>query len=214
MKPGLKHWLAVTLLAATAVVQAAGPADPQALVRATVDEIATALDGRQRELERNPQELYALIDEILLPRFDTQASARLVLGRYNWQQASADQRERFINAFYNFMLRSYAKGLLNFDQDSLTILPATPQRRPDQAEVRTEVRLDDGTRIPVNYRLRLADDTWKVYDVVIEGISYVQNYQSQFQAEIASRGLDAVIARLEADADRLERGEEIATPST
>lgn len=208
----LRNLVAVALLAGAAAVQAGAPIDPHALVRAAVDEIAVALDGRQRELEQKPQELYALIDEILLPKFDTQASARLVLGRYNWQQASPQQRERFINAFYNFMLRSYAKGLLNFDQSSLTILPVTPQRRPDQAEVRTEVRLDDGTQIPVNYRLRLADDTWKVYDVVIEGISYVQNYQSQFQAEVASRGLDAVIERLEADAARLERGEEVSGP--
>jgi phospholipid transport system substrate-binding protein len=210
----MKQLLAVALLAGAAVVQAAAPVDPHGLVRATVDEIAAALDGRQRELEQDSQELYAVIDQILLPKFDTQASARLVLGRYNWQQASPEQRERFISAFYNFMLRSYAKGLLNFDQSSLTILPPTPQRRPDQAEVRTEVSLDDGTRVPVNYRLRLAGDTWKVYDVVIEGISYVQNYQSQFQAEVASRGLDAVIARLEADAARLERGEEISVPST
>jgi len=209
----LKTLLATTLLTAGLAVQAAAPPDPRQLVQATVDEISTALDGRRQELENNLPELYEIIDEILLPKFDTRAAAQRVLGRYNWTEATPEQRERFIQAFYTFMLRSYAKGLLNFDESGLRILPPVPQRRPDQAEVRTEVRLDDGTRVPVNYRLRLADDGWKVWDVVIEGISYVQNYQSQFQAEVSARGLDAVIERLEADARRLERGEEVAGPS-
>ncbi|MCC5794404.1 MAG: ABC transporter substrate-binding protein [Chromatiales bacterium] len=198
------------LLALSLTVRAESPPDPNVLVEQTVQKIARALDGRQRELERDLDELYRLIDEILLPRFDTETAARLVLGRFNWREASPEQRERFISAFYNFVLRTYARGLLNFDQNSLTILPPQPQRRPDQAEVRTEVRLADGTRVPVNYRLRLSDNEWRVFDVVIEGISYVQNYQNQFQAEISQRGLDAVIARLEAEAERLTRQEEVS----
>jgi phospholipid transport system substrate-binding protein len=61
----------------------------------------------------------------------------------------------------------------------------------------TELQLDDGTVVPVNYSLRNTSVGWKVYDVRIEGISYVQNYRSQFNAEISARGIEAVIARLE-----------------
>jgi phospholipid transport system substrate-binding protein len=70
--------------------------------------------------------------------------------------------------------------------------------------VRSEIRRDDGTRVPVNYVMRRTPDGWKAWDVVIEGISYVRNFRKDIGLEIDQRGLDAVITRLEAEAAGME----------
>ncbi len=156
------------------------------------------LAGRQDYLEENPDELYSIVDEFLLPHFDREYAARLVLAR-NWRRASPEQRTRFIDVFYNFLLRNYAKGILEFDRDSLTILPERGKSPPGKARVSTEMSLSDGTRVPVDYFFRQVEDEWRVFDIKIEGVSYVVNYRNQFASEIKSRGLDAVIDRLEND---------------
>ncbi len=99
------------------------------------------------------------------------------------------------------MVRQYATGLLEFNSDRLNVLPYKGEADAKRATVRTEVYLDDGTEVPVKYSMRLTDEGWKVYDVTIENISYIKNFRTQLGAEIQSKGLDAVIARLEADAE-------------
>jgi phospholipid transport system substrate-binding protein len=124
--------------------------------------------------------------------------AFLVLGPHS-RKASTEQKRRFTDALYNFLLRQYATGLLEFTSDRLNILPYKGAADATRATVRTEVYLDDGTEVPVYYKLRLTDEGWKVYDVTVENISYVKNFRTQFGAEIQARGLDALIERLEAE---------------
>jgi phospholipid transport system substrate-binding protein len=173
--------------------------DPTAVIESAVDELAQALDGRTLELKENRSELYDLIDGILLPRFDRRYAAQLVLGRY-WRSASEEQQERFISAFYQALLERYADGVLEFDQDRITVLPFRGDADERRTTVRTEVKLDDGTEVPVNYGLVKREEGWKVYDVTVEGISYVRNFRTELNAEIAEKGLEAVIRRLEREA--------------
>ena len=188
-------WLVLAL--ALAPVSALTEETPYEVVQVTANELANRIDGRQAHLEENPEELYGLIDEVLLPRFDTRYAGYLVLGKKHWRSASDEQRAQFIDAFYQFLLRSYAKAVLEFDQDKIKVI--SPKDTPDtkRAIVKTEMRLNDGSQVPVNYSLRNTDAGWKAYDVRIEGVSYVQNYRNQFDAEISAKGIDAVIERLE-----------------
>ena len=169
---------------------------PEEIIVATADAVDARLTGRQAYLEENPDELFAIVDEVLLPHFDREYAARLVLAR-NWRRATPEQRSRFIDVFYNFLLRNYANGILKFNRDSLTVLPERGGSPPGKARVATEMSLDDGTRVPVDYFFREVDSQWRVFDIKIEGISYVVNYRNQFATEIKTKGLDAVIARLE-----------------
>ncbi len=84
------------------------------------------------------------------------------------------------------------------------MLPARGEVTEKRTVVKTQMRLDDGTEIPVNYSMRETSDGWKAYDVRIEGVSYVQNYRNQFNAEISTNGLDSVIARLERETEALD----------
>lgn len=193
--------LAVCMLAVSA---SADGRSPEEVVRQTADALAKSIDGRQSQLEANPAELYALVSEVFLPVFDTDYAGRLVLGKH-WRTATPAQRQKFIDTFYDFLLRSYSKYVLRFEKDRVKILP-NPGGNPDpeRAVVRTEMQLPDGTKLPVNYSLRKTEEGWRAFDVRIEGISYVQNYRNQFNSEIGAKGMDAVIARLQAEAARVD----------
>ncbi|MBL8200672.1 MAG: ABC transporter substrate-binding protein [Chromatiales bacterium] len=194
--------LALSLCCLTSLA-ASDTRTPDQIVRQTADTLSARIDGRQKQLEANPPELYKLVDEIFLPVFDTDYAGRLVLGKH-WRTATPAQRQQFIDTFYDFLLRSYSRYVLRFEKDKVRILPApagTPD--PQRAVVRTEMQLEDGTKLPVHYSLHQTKDGWRAYDVRIEGISYVQNYRNQFSAEIGAKGIDAVIARLKSDAERV-----------
>lgn len=156
-----------------------------------------AIEGRRDELRDDKVALYALIDEILLPRFDRRYAAQLVLARH-WRTASEEQRDRFINAFYKNMMRLYAEAILEFNLARLEVLPFRGDASKKRTTVKTIMRLDDGTKVPVNYGMVSRESGWKMFDVTIEGISYVRNYKAELNAEIQVEGLDGVIARLQA----------------
>jgi phospholipid transport system substrate-binding protein len=191
------------LLLLSAVVQA-DSRTPDQVVSETAETLAKRIDGQQARLAANPADLYKLVDEVFLPVFDTDYAGRLVLGKH-WRTATAEQRQRFIDTFYDFLLRSYARYVLRFERDKVKILPASSAAPdPKNTVVKSVMQLDDGTSLPVNYSLHQTKDGWRAFDVRIEGISYVQNYRNQFNAEIKAKGIDAVIARLQADAARLD----------
>jgi phospholipid transport system substrate-binding protein len=170
--------------------------DPNDVIRTASDQLATELDGRKAALAEDPQALYALIDRVLLPRFDRRYAAQLVLGRH-WRNASPEQRERFIDAFYGSLRRRYAEGVLEFDQEKVEILPFRGDLSKPRTTVKTMVTLEDGTDVPVNYGMVKRESGWLMFDVTIEGISYVRNFRTELNSEIQATSLDAVIERLE-----------------
>ena len=168
---------------------------PNDVVRAAADALEAGLEGRKEILADDKDALYQLIDEILLPRFDRRYAAQLVLGRH-WRNASDEERSEFIEAFYGSLLRKYSEGVLEFNQDSLEILPFRGDDTKSRATVKTIVQLDDGTKVPVNYGVVKRDVGWLIFDVTIEGISYVRNFRTELNAEIQANGLQSVIDRL------------------
>lgn len=201
----MRNLLSSLLLASFAVAATAADLTPNEVVDQTVNKIARKLDGRKAELAANKKELYALVDRELLPQFDTDYAGRLVLGKA-WRNATPEQRKRFIDAFYNYLLRSYATAILKFEQNNIRVLPARKPPEDGRATVETEMRTSDGSKVPVGFAMHSTPAGWKAYDVRIEGISYVQNYRNQFNAEVAAKGLDALITRLEQDTAAIDAG--------
>ena len=193
----MKKVFEFTILLTLALMSGASFAqEPYEQVEQAIAELAAGLDGHKEELENDSEALYDLVNGILLPRFNRTYSAQLVLGK-NWKNADESQRERFIDCFYNSLLRKYANGVLEFDQTRVTLLPFRGDLSKKRTIVKTNVSLDDGTKLSVNYGFANRDDAWKMFDVTIEGISYIRNYRAELNAEIRSSSLDAVIERLE-----------------
>jgi len=211
----LRRFALATALALAAVVAApafaqdsaaAAPAanqqTPVQIVQGIADQLGTAIEGHRAELKQNKEKLINIIDEVFLPHFDIDYASILVLGRHA-REASPDQRERFAKAFYNSITHRYAEGLLNYSRGRVKVLPFNGDLNDKRTVVRTQVVLDDGKLVSIDYAFRKSrSGDWKAYDVIIEGISYVTNYRNQVDAEIQKVGIDQLIKNLETQGEK------------
>ena len=170
---------------------------PTEVVQAAAQGMLNDLDKDRAAYKRDPAKVGQLVDKYLLPHWDTDYSARLVLGKF-WRTATPEQRQRFIDAFYHSLLTNYGTALAEFTADRLKIFPSNVDPAKSTATVRTEVKRDTGDRVAINYYMHTTPQGWKAWDVVIDGISYVNSYRTDFGAQIEQQGIDAVIKRLEA----------------
>jgi phospholipid transport system substrate-binding protein len=188
--------LAVAVGSAAADEAQPGPSE---VVESAARSMLEGLDANRADYRKDPAKVGELVEKYLLPHFDIQYSARMVLGKH-WRDATPEQRERFANAFYHTLIENYGSALADFTADRLKVFPSKVEGETDRATVRTEVTRNNGDHVPVNYSLHKTDDGWKAWDVVIEGISYVKSFREDFGAGIDQQGLDAVIERIEKSA--------------
>ena len=118
----MRNWLPTLALLVFGVAPAPADDSPNAVIESSVVLLTEQLDGRQEELAGNREELYEIIDGILMPRFDRRFAAQVVLAKH-WRTANEEQQARFIEAFYRALLRKYADGILEFDPEMITVLP-------------------------------------------------------------------------------------------
>jgi phospholipid transport system substrate-binding protein len=194
----VRMFLTACLLVLAGIASGADEAQlaPDELVTKVVNEVLTDLDANRAEYRKDPKKVRQMVDKYMLPHFDTRYAAQYVMGKY-WREASEEQRKRFIEAFYQTLLQNYGEALIDFTPDRLKILPYKGKPDDKIATVRSEVRRDNGSRVPVNYSLRLTEKGWKAYDVQIEGVSYLKSFRTDFNAELQQKGVEAVVQRLE-----------------
>lgn len=175
----------------------AAQAAPEQVVKEIAHQLDVTIAGHREELKNDKEKLISVIDDVFLPHFDIDYASILVLGRHA-REATPEQRERFAKAFYNSITHRYAEGLLNYTKGAVQVLPFNGDLNDKRTVVRTQVVLDDGKRLSVDYAFRKSKNgDWKAYDVIIEGISYVTNYRNQVDAEIRKVGIEKLIANLE-----------------
>jgi len=195
-------FLCAAAVAARADVTAAAPnastLGPQELVEQSAKRMLQELDANRQSYVKDPSKLDALVGNVLLPNFDTEYAARLVLGQ-TWRTATPEQRKRFVDAFYHSLLRNYGAALVNFTADRFVILPYRGDPDSTTATVHTQVKRETGDKVNVDFSLHKTDAGWKAWDVVIEGISYVKSFRTDFASEVQQKGLDEVINRLETE---------------
>ena len=195
----MKRHILTILLVLGLFTGAVADDSPNAVIESSVVLLTEKLDGRQAELAEDRDALYTIIDEILMPRFDRRFAAQVVLAKH-WRAASEEQRDRFIEAFYRALLRKYADGVLEFDPNMIEVLPYRGDADAKRTKVRSTVALEDGSKVAVDYELVRRSAGWLVFNVIIEGVSYVRNFRAELDSEINASSLDAVIARLESEA--------------
>jgi phospholipid transport system substrate-binding protein len=179
------------------VVQAA-TMGPDELVRQTSERVLSTLEKNKALYDKEPDRIYQLVDDIILPHLDFVAMSKLALGK-NWNQATADQQTRFTEAFKSMLIRTYSKSLTEYAGQKIEFLPYRPADPTKMTtEVSSRILQSNGPAIPIDYRLRLKDDAWKVYDITIDGISLVTNYRNSFAGDIRAVGMDGLIDKLNA----------------
>ena len=168
---------------------------PQDLVAETTDKITSVLRAEQDKIKANPNYLYEIVDEVVLPHFDFSRMSSWVLGKY-WRTANDKEREQFTEEFRVLLVRTYAKALNDNYDKKIKMMPVRISSDGKDATVQTEVQQDAGFPIPIDYKMYVKGDAWKVYDVSVDGISLVANYRTSFAQEIRQDGLPKLIARL------------------
>lgn len=165
------------------------------LVMDVSNQVIQAINKDPALVERNPNALYKLLNAIVVPHFDFNATARLVLGRH-WREMSPQQRQAFVHEFSTHLVRFYAASLVKYKDETIDYKPLRAPESADDVSVNTEVQSENGPSIPIVYRMHLKDGEWKVYDVTIDGISLVASNRSSFAAEIRQGNVDTLTARL------------------
>lgn len=198
----IRTFVALLILLSSTVVAAIE--DPQQMVRETGDRILAELTERKDELEADPRRIYPLIERTVLPHFDFRRMSQSAMGRF-WRQASEDQKNGITEQFRELLVRTYATALLGYSGQQIEYLPVNFRAGDTRVVIPTRIAADNAPAIPINYRLRLnGDEKWLVYDVVIDGVSLITNYRSQFTGVIRRQGIDGLIASLAAKNDRIE----------
>lgn len=195
-------WLAAGLMASSIAVAAAER--PRDLVQSQAERVLASLVERRNEFKANPATLESYVRSELEGSFDEEYSARLVLGRHGRGVPDAKVRA-FARALTTNLMRRYGKAMLEFDPNvKVRVLSETPMREGKLVRVATEIQRAAGSPVPVDYMLRDVGGEWKVFDVLVEGVSYVQTYRTQFEEQLRSQSLDQVIEGLQSDAIRVD----------
>ncbi len=169
--------------------------DPQILVKSTTERVLAQVTSKKQELKNNPGKIYPLIDDILLPRFDFNQIARLVLGKH-WDAANTSEKTTFIKEFRELLIRTYATALLSYSGEVIEYPPINIKPDATRVKVKTEVKNPGAGAVPIDYSLYLGKDDWKVYDVTIDGVSLVSTYRTNFNSQIQRNSLSGLISDL------------------
>jgi phospholipid transport system substrate-binding protein len=175
---------------------ARGAADSARLLVIDIsNQVTQALNKEPDLAERDPASMYKLLNRIVVPHFDFDTTAKLVLGHY-WRDINPQQQQRFIQEFSTHLVHFYAASLMKYKDQTIDIKPLHAPAGADDVAVHTEVQQGSGTPIPIDYRMHLKGGEWKVYDVSIDGISLVASNRNSYAAEIRKSGIDTLSARL------------------
>lgn len=186
--------LVLFMLAASPALQAAQAA--QQLVIDTSTKVLERLKADREKLQANPDLIYPLVEDLVLPHFDFERMSIWVLGK-NWRKANPEQQKQFINEFRTLLVRTYAKALLEYTDQNIDYLPFHAKADARRVTVRTEVKQAGGPAIPINYSMFLnRAGEWKVYDISVDGVSLVTNYRTSFASEIRNGGIPKLLDKL------------------
>jgi len=179
-----------------AVFPAQAVTGPEKLIKDTSDKVLAEIKDNEASYQSNPQNIYRLVDEVVLPHFDFTAMTELALGRYK-DEVSAEQKPTIVQEFRQLLVRTYSSALLEYTDQELIYLPMEGSEADGKVVVRTEIEQAGGFPIPINYSLRLGDDGWKVFDISVDEVSLVTNYRSSFARAIKKDGVEGLIKTLQ-----------------
>jgi phospholipid transport system substrate-binding protein len=189
--------------------------DPQQLVADTIDQLVDRLKANSDRIHEDSSIAYQISDELVAPHIDFPRVTRLVVGKY-WQSASDQQRRALIAEVQSLLIRSYVTAMTSYaDQivakkDRINYLPSRYKTGDKKASVRANIMLDSGQAVEVQYQLYNGGGKWRIYDIVIEGVSMAITYRTSFGEQIKRNGLDSLIAEL---VERNRKGEVELPPS-
>jgi phospholipid transport system substrate-binding protein len=188
-------FLSGSLLTLVLLCSGLGPAfaeSPTAVVRATVTEMIRILDDEALKAPSQHKARRRMLEEVVAQRFDYREISKRTL-TVQWKTLSEPEREEFVGLFRAFLTDRYAEKIEGYAGEQVHYL--SERLEGPYAEVRTKL-VSTKTEIPMDYRLLLKSEKWYAYDIVIDGVSLVRNYRSQFEKIIRSDSYEELVRRL------------------
>lgn len=168
---------------------------PEQIVEETSTEVLKVVNDEAERIKSEPAFVNQLINELILPIVDLQSMGKLILGKH-WKTASDEQRSRFIEEFKSMLIRTYAKSIADYGHAKISIVTPKAKKQGKYYTVNTELDLGSGAPLQVAYVFRKNSEHWKVFDLLVDGLSLIKNFRTSFSQEISETSLDALIERL------------------
>lgn len=184
----------VGLLCMASVAQAEIIA-PDVLIKTTVDEVLAIVKQDKDIQSGNQKKILEMVESKVLPHFDFVHMTRLSVGK-SWRTATPEQKQALASEFRNMLVRTYTKAFTVYRDQTVEIKPLKIAPDATEVTVKTSINKPGASPIPVNYEMEKGADTWKVFDLTIEGVSLVTSYRGTFSSEIQEKGIDGLIKTL------------------
>ena len=168
---------------------------PEALVKKITTEVLEAIKSDKQLAAGDRQRAIKLAEEKILPHVDFEEATRLAVGR-SWQQASPEQRKKLTAEFRNMLVRTYSSAIQPYGGQQMKVMPVRMKPGDTEVTVQNQFIRAGGQPVKLDYSMRKTDNGWKIYDIVVEGVSLVLTYRSEFDAVVKQEGVDGLIKRL------------------
>ena len=191
----MKYLLAF-LITVAGVAQAAEEQGPEALVKQVTAEVLDAVKSDKQLAAGDREKVLKLAEEKVMPHIDFEETTRLAVGRA-WSQASAEQKKALVTEFRRMLVRVYSNAIQPYQGQTVQVSPVRMKPGDTEATVHnTFKRASGGAPVGFDYSMRKTEQGWKIYDIVVEGVSLVLTYRSEFDGVVKQQGIDGLIKAL------------------
>lgn len=192
MKYLLKVFLGLLCFAGVAQAEIIAP---DVLIRTTVDEVLSIVKHDKDIKAGNQQKILEMVESKVLPHFDFVHMTRLSVGK-SWRTATPEQKQALVKEYRDILVRTYTKAFTVYRDQTVEVKPVKMAADATEVTIKTSINKPGAAPIPVNYEMEKGADTWKVFDLTIEGVSLVTSYRGTFNSEIQEKGIDGLIKTL------------------
>jgi phospholipid transport system substrate-binding protein len=185
----------IALWALFAFPAAAQDIGPEELVKKITQDVLEAVKGDKQLAAGDRSRAIKLAEEKILPHVDFEEATRLAVGR-GWAQANPEQKKKLVQEFRNMLVRTYSNAIGAYENQTMKVMPVRMKPGDTEVTVHNQFIRPGGKPVPIDYSMRKTDKGWKVYDIVVEGVSLVLTYRSEFDQVVKQEGIDGLIRRL------------------
>ena len=168
---------------------------PDDMVKNVTEEVLTIVRQDKDIQSGNTQKAIDLVETKVLPHFNFQRMTALAMGR-DWNKANPEQKKRLAEEFKTLLVRTYSNALTGYRNQTIRYKPTRMPAGATDVVVKTEIVQPGNRPIQLDYSVEKQDSGWKVFDVVVAGVSLVSNYRSTFNQEVSANGVDGLLKML------------------
>ncbi|HEY8251815.1 MAG TPA: ABC transporter substrate-binding protein [Burkholderiales bacterium] len=168
---------------------------PEDLVKKITQDVLDTIKSDKQLAAGDRQKAIKLAEEKILPHVDFEEATRLAVGR-GWKEASPEQKKKLVGEFRNMLVRTYSNAISAYEGQTMKVMPVRMKPGDTDATVHNQFIRPGAKPVLVDYSMRKTEKGWKIYDIVIEGVSLVLTYRSEFDAVVKQDGIDGLIKRL------------------